>query len=141
MDETTNLLLVGSTNGLVRLFDLRAQKEQARFENNLRGTDTSKISSFDRNANSRVLCTGTEQINGEAFLIFYDMRVQKCMGSFFESHQDDVTAIRFHPLNPDTMASGSTDGLINIFDLKETDEEDAILTTINTESSVHKLNW
>ena len=63
------------------------------------------------------------------------------MGGYFESHQDDVTAIRFHAKNPDLMCSGSVDGLINVFDLKEANEDDALQQTLNTESSVHKLNW
>lgn len=146
MDETPNLLLVGTTNGLVRLFDLRSNKEEAKFENNP-ATEAEAaampkdIVCFDRNANSRVLCVGTEQHHNNVFMLFYDLRERKQMGGYFDCHQDDVTTLRFHPQNPDLMCSGSTDGLINIFDLQKTSEDDALLTTLNTVSSVHKVNW
>jgi WD40 repeat protein len=42
----------------------------------------------------------------------------------------------FHPTKQDTLASGSTDGLINIFDVSKSCEEDALQQSLNTESSV-----
>ncbi|XP_073812097.1 WD repeat-containing protein 89 [Musca autumnalis] len=63
------------------------------------------------------------------------------MGDYVDSHQSDITTVRFHPRNPDILGTGSTDGLINTFDLREASEEDALNITINTESSVHKINW
>ncbi|XP_075168244.1 WD repeat-containing protein 89 [Haematobia irritans] len=145
LDETPNTLLVGTTNGIVRLFDLRTQKEQTRFERNPEDGQQPNapkcIASFDRNANSRLLCTGTEEVHSNVYLNFYDIRERKPMGDYFDCHQEDVTTLRFHPQNPDSLASGSTDGLINTFDLREATEEDALQITINTESSVHKINW
>ncbi|XP_013106446.2 WD repeat-containing protein 89 [Stomoxys calcitrans] len=143
MDETPNTLLIGTKDGLVRLFDLRTQKEQARFERDTgKGEQAPKfISSFDRNCNSRLLCTGTEEVCSNVYLVFYDLRERRHMGDYFDCHQGDVTSLRFHPQNPDTLASASTDGLINTFDLKEANEDDALQITINTESSVHKINW
>ncbi|XP_061393573.1 WD repeat-containing protein 89 [Musca vetustissima] len=144
LDESPNNLLVGTTNGIVRLFDIRTQKEQARFENDaIIGTQPApkNICTFDRNANSRLLCTGTEELHSNVYLVFYDLRERKHMGDYFDCHQSDVTTLRFHPQNPDILCSGSTDGLINTFDLKEASEEDALNITINTESSVHKINW
>jgi len=36
----------------------------------------------------------------------------------------------------DTLMSGSTDGIINIFDTRQGSEEDALQSCLNTESSV-----
>lgn len=154
LDDTPNCLLVGESNGVVRLYDLRMQKEQARFEENIdctqdfhsfrrgKGMNVRKaINCFDSNSNSRIICTGTEQINGNVFLLFYDVRERQQLGGYFESHEDDITSLRFHHTNPDILCSGSTDGLINVFDIKEATEDEALTTTINTESSVQKLNW
>ncbi|XP_054739675.1 WD repeat-containing protein 89 [Anastrepha obliqua] len=154
LDETPNCLLVGSSLGFVSLFDLRAQREQARFEEDIvctqgfsnfggtKGMNVRKvINCFDTNRNGRILCTGTEQRHGNVFLLFYDIRQCKQLGGYFESHEDDITSLRFHAENPDLLCSGSTDGLINLYDIKESTEFDALLTTINTESSVQKLNW
>ncbi|CAG2055643.1 unnamed protein product [Timema podura] len=46
--------------------------------------------------------------------------------------------VRFHPSKCDTIATGSTDGLINIFDLSQGCEDDALLYSLNTEASVRK---
>ncbi|XP_036330625.1 WD repeat-containing protein 89 [Rhagoletis pomonella] len=154
LDETPNCLLVGSSHGLVRLFDLRTQSEQARFEEDIEFTQSisnfraakgmhmqKTINCFDTNSNGRILCTGTNQSQGNVFLFFYDIRERKPLGAYFDSHEDDITALCFHATNPDLMCSGSTDGLINVYNLKEATEDDALLTTINTESSVQMLNW
>lgn len=58
-----------------------------------------------------------------------------------DSHRDDVTQIKFHTTVRNLLASGSTDGLINIFDISETTEDDALQYCLNTESSVQTLNW
>lgn len=39
------------------------------------------------------------------------------------------------------MASSSTDGLLNVYDLKEATEDDALLVSFNTESSPSKAYW
>ena len=63
------------------------------------------------------------------------------MGGFFESHQEEVTDVKFHPTDPDLLISGSTDGLINVFDCKKESEDDALKYSLNTEDSVAKLKW
>ncbi|KAJ8341314.1 hypothetical protein SKAU_G00336050 [Synaphobranchus kaupii] len=63
------------------------------------------------------------------------------LGVYSESHSDDVTQVRFHPRDPDRLASGSTDGLVNVFDLGHSSEEDALLATCNSGSSVSAVCW
>lgn len=138
-DETPNLLLVGTTNGLVRLIDLRTENEVTRFKYDSKYSQN--ILCFDYNSNSSVLCMGTERRADCVYMLFYDVRERKQINCYSESHYDDVTSLKFHPQKPNLLCSGSTDGLINIFDLKETNEDDALLHVINTESSVHKMNW
>ncbi|XP_001361228.2 WD repeat-containing protein 89 [Drosophila pseudoobscura] len=146
LDEGSDALLVGTTDGMVRLFDLRTSGEQARFEYKSEPEAQfpqvpKSLTCFDRNANSRIICCGTEQYIGSVHLLFFDVRERKQLGGFYESHQDDVTSVRFHDRNPDMLCTGGTDGLINLFDIKQTDEDEALQNTINTESSVHRLNW
>lgn len=40
-----------------------------------------------------------------------------------------------------TLVSGSTDSLINVYDLSQSTEDDALLDSLNTESSVEQLLW
>lgn len=39
------------------------------------------------------------------------------------------------------LISGSTDGLINIYDLSQPCEDEALIDSLNTESSVEQLLW
>lgn len=102
------------------------------------------LASFDINCDERLLAGGTEHIGGDAFILFWDIRLSnskisnenKLLGGYWESHMDDVTCLAFHPNKRDVLASGSTDGLINIFDLEQTSEDSALCYSLNTESSV-----
>lgn len=99
------------------------------------------VNCFDVNANNRLICAGTDELNHNVYLLFFDIRERRLMGGFFESHQEEVTDVRFHPEDPDIVASGSTDGLINVFDCKKESEDDALKYCLNTEDSVARVKW
>lgn len=92
--------------------------------------------------NERLIAGGTEHIGGDAFILFWDMRHNNSkmdknpLGGYWESHMEDVTCLAFHADKQDVLASGSTDGLINIFDLTQPSEDSALTYSLNTESSV-----
>ncbi|KAG7253932.1 hypothetical protein CRUP_023461, partial [Coryphaenoides rupestris] len=77
------------------------------------------------------------------FLVFWDVRVtgKGLLGVYSESHSDDITQVRFHPQDKDRLATGATDGLVNVFDLRRGDEEDALLATCNSGSTVAAVRW
>lgn len=99
------------------------------------------ITCFDINQNDRILCAGTEKIDQDVYALFYDVRKNSIMGGYWESHSGDICSVRFHTENPDCIASGSTDGLINIYDISQSNEDDALEYCLNTESSVANLQW
>ncbi|XP_055315487.1 WD repeat-containing protein 89 [Sitodiplosis mosellana] len=138
--NSLNTLFVGVTNGKIYTYDLRAKPMPVQtFEN----TDAQQkpFMCFDVSANDSVLGVGSEQYEGEVNLILFDVRTTSTQAIYSESHRDDLTQIRFHPNNPDILASGSTDGLVNVFDISENDEDDALQSCYNTESSVQTINW
>ena len=45
--------------------------------------------------------------------------------------------MQFHPAFPQRLLSGSTDGLINIYDTTHTDEDEALVQVANHGSSIH----
>lgn len=47
--------------------------------------------------------------------------------------------MKFHDFEADKLISGSTDGLINIYDISKETEDDALIDTLNTEASIDKL--
>jgi WD40 repeat protein len=60
---------------------------------------------------------------------------------YIESHSDDITELQFHPTQPQILLSGSTDGLVNIYNTTITDEEEALHQTINHGHSIHHADF
>ncbi|XP_017026992.1 WD repeat-containing protein 89 [Drosophila kikkawai] len=145
LDDGPDNVLVGTTDGYVRLYDLRVKGELARFHYEKQSNEVppapKSFTAFDRNANGRVICCGTDQHMSNVFLVFFDVRERRQMGVYCDSHEDDITSVRFHSQNPDLLTTGSIEGLINVFDIKQPDEDEALLNTVNTESSVARLRW
>ncbi|XP_018909071.2 WD repeat-containing protein 89 isoform X1 [Bemisia tabaci] len=141
--QNTNLVFSGSLDGTIKLWDLRRSSKCVKtFQDDTRGDDKLKpITSFDINCDNRVLCAGTELVDGDAFLLFWDIRTTNLLGGYWESHTDDVTQICFHPSQTNVLVSGSSDGLINVFDINETNESAALQNCLNTQSCVEKLSW
>jgi len=97
------------------------------------------ILTFDVSHNDQVVCGGTEVVDEDSYLLFWDVRSSKLLGAYWESHSDDVTAVKFHPSATHSLTTGSTDGLLNVFNLLEASEDDALLFSFNTESSVVRI--
>ncbi|XP_015593855.1 WD repeat-containing protein 89 [Cephus cinctus] len=144
-----NIFYVASRNGFVTACDLRARgKVVMEFKDSTEDGKIKPLASFDLNCNERLLAGGTEHIGGDAFILFWDIRMGniKCdrtslLGGYWESHLEDVTCLTFHPNQSDVLASGSTDGLINIFDISQSTEDSALNYSLNTESSVDRIGW
>ena len=49
--------------------------------------------------------------------------------------------LQYHPSHPIILLSGSTDGLVNLFDTNISDEDDALYQTINHGSSIHHAGF
>ncbi|XP_069772342.1 WD repeat-containing protein 89 [Narcine bancroftii] len=147
--QTNNQLLYSaSCDGTLKCWDVR-----------LSGADVAQVYkgyldnafiSFDVSCNDLVICAGTEKIDEDAYMVFWDARsgtntdgpkVQEPLGVYSETHNDDITQVHFHPSNPNMVASGSTDGLVNIFDISQETEDDALLATCNSDSSVSFIGW
>uniref|UniRef100_A0A182JRH5 WD repeat-containing protein 89 n=1 Tax=Anopheles christyi TaxID=43041 RepID=A0A182JRH5_9DIPT len=136
-----NSLLCCTEDGNVFMYDVRTGDEVYCFEDTSEGTKKT-MTSCDINYNDRIMCASSEvQKNGDSFLLFFDVRERKYLGSYWECHSDDITHVRFHPSNPDLFASASVDGLINVFDISSQTEEDAMQYCFNAETSIDSINW
>ncbi|XP_068195337.1 WD repeat-containing protein 89 [Antennarius striatus] len=139
---SSDLLYSGSADGTIRAWDTRRPGSDA--AQTFRSDPTYSLCSFDLSGGDTLLCAGTEQVNEEdSFLLFWDARKpgSGLLGAYSESHSDDITQVRFHPDDKDRLATGSTDGLVNVFDLSRGGEEEALLATCNSESSAGALCW
>ncbi|KAM3917978.1 WD repeat-containing protein 89 [Leptodactylus fuscus] len=141
----SNLVFSACSDGTVKLWDARVSGAGAAQE--FTGYPSNVFISFDISCNDLVVCAGTEKVDEDAFLVFWDGRYtpntesREPLGSYSESHNDDITQVRFHPTNPSLVATGSTDGLVNVFDINENNEDDALTSTCNSDSSVNLIGW
>ena len=89
----------------------------------------------------RIIALGTESTKeglGEVSVWLYDTRNSSTpYRHYAESHTDTITQLAFHPSQPNLLMSGSTDGLVSIFDVNQQDEEDALQQVLNPRSAVH----
>ncbi|XP_007530971.1 WD repeat-containing protein 89 [Erinaceus europaeus] len=135
------------TDGTVKCWDARLASEKP--VQLFKGYSSNIFISFDINCNDHVICAGTEKVDDDALLVFWDARINSQdmsstkdpLGVYSETHSDDITQVCFHPSNPNMIVSGSTDGLVNVFDISVDNEEDALITTCNSVSSVNCIGW
>ena len=69
------------------------------------------------------IAAGTESTKeglGEVSVLLYDTRNPAVpLRQYNESHTDTITQLEFHPDQPNLLLSGSTDGLVSIFDISK----------------------
>jgi hypothetical protein len=60
--------------------------------------------------------------------------------SFFSLPSFLFVQLQFHPTRKNVLLSGSTDGLVNLYDINVTDEDDALLQVVN-HGSIHHAGF
>ncbi|QEU62750.1 hypothetical protein KDRO_F06810 [Kluyveromyces lactis] len=134
-DFDTGAVFATTAEDGVKVWDIRARNNIASLQND----KASPFFSLDSRHN--MLACGTELKDYDAELHIYDIRNwSKPVRSFVDSHHDDITDIKFHPCDSNLLMSGSTDGYVNIYDLTQDDEEDALHQVINF-ASIHSCGW
>ncbi|TGO12688.1 hypothetical protein BTUL_0084g00470 [Botrytis tulipae] len=93
-------------------------------------------------SNTNGIAAGTELTNHQATVSIWDARsLAAPIVQYVESHSDDVTELQFHPTQQSLLLSGSTDGLVNIYNITISEEEEALHQTINHGHSIHHANF
>ncbi|KAJ1729582.1 hypothetical protein LPJ61_003454 [Coemansia biformis] len=134
-----NSLLSSSIDGRIALWDLR----QPAGGPSMVFTADDPVLSFDLSTDGTMLIGGT-QLNSAyaAKILFWDLRAAGApVGTFEDSHSDDVTQIQCCPSASKHFLSGSTDGLLCTFDPSQPDEDDALLFAANTGASVARCGY
>jgi WD40 repeat protein len=142
-DWAGSLVCTAGEDGGVAVWDLRqggiatASSEVARFS-----ASTTPILSLACDAATQTIAVGTELQNHTASVHIWDVRSTPAPKvQYNEVHSDDVTSLAFHPGNPALLLSGSTDGLVNVCDTRITDEDEAVVQTVNHNASIHHAAW
>ncbi|KZF22067.1 WD40 repeat-like protein [Xylona heveae TC161] len=142
-DEGGNILATAGSDGLVRTWDIRSGGNVHTFDKGYNGS----ILSLECCSASSTIVAGTELItkpreDPQASVMFWDIRsTASPRQKYTDSHNDDVTELQFHPTNHSLLVSGSTDGLVNVYNCNITDEEDALIQVINHGSSIHRAGF
>ncbi|KAI8922417.1 WD40-repeat-containing domain protein [Powellomyces hirtus] len=130
-----SLLFAGTTNGTVRVWDLRTGNSELIFNCG------KPVLSLAVNSANTALAAGTELVGEDSEISIWDVRNNSAPAArFLECHSDDVTQLRFHPTDRNAMISGSTDGLICLYNLETLEEEDALYQVIK-EDSIGKIGF
>jgi WD40 repeat protein len=142
-EGASTVYLTAGRDGLVHGWDLRSSR--AVVELACPGGHRDPIASLACNAASNAIAVGTELESngpGDVNVYLWDARNAKAPRSrFSDSHNDTITELRFLPYPSNTsnvLLSGSTDGLVNVFDTSIADEDDAVLQVINHRGAIHR---
>ena len=133
-------LLLCSGEADVKMWDTRQQAAPVMV---LRDTSDRAAASYSCVAVSGagLVVAGTHQLRDESYLLFWDTRQGgQLQGGYWDSHCDDITSASFQA-DTATLATGCTDGLVNILDLTQQDEDEALVTSLNTQDSVARVTW
>ncbi|KAK0946120.1 hypothetical protein LTR29_002434 [Friedmanniomyces endolithicus] len=131
---STNTFATAGRDGIIRLWDTRAKQATQLAEP--QGRSISALACHEH-----LIAAGTESNKeglGDVSILLYDTRNSAVpLRDYAESHTDTITQLAFHPSQPNVLLSGSTDGLVSIFDVNQGEEEDALQQVLNPRSAVH----
>ena len=115
--QNPELYYVG-TPDCIQLWDLRTKNEEGVYEINRDGGEhTPKpFTTFDVNLSDQFLVAGTEVVNHDSFLLFWDVRARgkSMLGGYWETFGEDLSVTKFSPKHPNQLISASTDGQVII---------------------------
>ncbi|KAI9932071.1 hypothetical protein ASPWEDRAFT_154529 [Aspergillus wentii DTO 134E9] len=132
-------LTTGGRDGKVKVWDLRSGKGSPVVE--MEAAKNAPVLSVACCPQTNSVVAGTELLSSQAIVAFWDIRSPDHPRlQYVESHNDDVTELQYHPTRNNILLSGSTDGLVNIYDTTIEDEDDALVQVIN-HGSVHHAGF
>ncbi|KAH8698819.1 WD repeat protein [Talaromyces proteolyticus] len=134
-------LATAGRDGAVRLWDIRSGHVSGKADVEMRVERDVPILSLACNPETHTIVAGTEIVSSQATVALWDIRSPgEKKQQYVESHNDDVTELQFHPTRHNVLLSGSTDGLVNLYDINIADEDDTLLQVIN-HGSIHHAGF
>ncbi|PGH35339.1 hypothetical protein GX50_01803 [[Emmonsia] crescens] len=137
--EGKNMIATSGRDGTVKLWDVRNKRRDAVLT--VTTDKSAPVTALTCSPDPCTIVAGTELVSSQSSVIFWDIRSpsQPCL-QYVESHNDDITELQFHPTRYNVLLSGSTDGLVNIYDTTISDEDEALLQVVN-HGSIHRAGF
>ncbi|KAF1928261.1 WD40 repeat-like protein [Didymella exigua CBS 183.55] len=134
-DGHSNVVTTAGRDGLIRHWDKRTREKVMEIQ-----SPSKLISALVCNTEVNFVACGIENPDDgahESPVYVWDQRNTSApLRSFLESHTDTITSLQLHPDHPTLLLSSSTDGLVNIFDTSQADEDDALYQVMNHGSAI-----
>ncbi|MCJ1281063.1 hypothetical protein MMC26_000381 [Xylographa opegraphella] len=149
-------VVTAGRDGYVRCWDLRSGKKTVE----LRDERSSPFLSLAIAPGGTAVAAGTELTHAQATVQIWDLRSpHSTLARYVECHNDDVTEVQpfdyknpprvlnldsklcYHPSRASSLLSGSTDGLVNLYDTTIADEDDSLIEVFNHEASIHHAGF
>ena len=111
-ENLQHVFMTASEDGLVKVWDRRTNTSVAQMN-----SGGGKSPFYSVASNQGLIAAGTNR----DVLVWDIHKLQKPIGRFVESHNEDVTAIDFSTDAPNMMVSCSIDNVLNMFDLNNHD--------------------
>ncbi|XP_050352550.1 WD repeat-containing protein 89 [Nymphalis io] len=134
-------LLYSAGHDGIKLWDTRTSGLCVQQYEEEEDTPARPYDAMDISCTGRVICAGSQLVQEDAYLVFWDQRKPQPLGGYWNSHTDDITQVKFHKEKTEILATGSLDGLLNVYNLLEETEDDALIYSMNVENSVEKITW
>ena len=135
-------LFYTGTPDCIQLWDMRTKNEEGIYQIKTNGDYGPKpMTTFDINNADQFMVAGTEVVKHDSFLLFWDVRSKNMLGGYWETFGEDITETKFSPNDPNQLITGASDGQINVFDVSQDNEDDALVTTLNVEAPVKSVTW
>ncbi|KAG9376412.1 WD40 domain containing protein [Pyrenophora tritici-repentis] len=128
-DASSNVVATAGRDGLIRFWDKRSKQKALEMQ-----SPHKLISALTCSTTTNMLAAGIE--NPEDGPNSSPGLPPTTLRTYPDSHTDTVTTLSLHPSHPSLLLSSSTDGLINIFDTTQADEDDALYQVINHGSAI-----
>ncbi|KAL1593736.1 hypothetical protein SLS60_010468 [Paraconiothyrium brasiliense] len=140
-DQQSNLVATAGRDGLIKFWDKRNPGKAVAEIQSPQKLISSLVCSSEKNFLAAGIENPEDGPHGSPVYIWDQRNPQAPVREYVDSHTDTVTDLQIHPNLPNLLLSASTDGLVNVFDFTQADEDDALYQVVNHRSAIARAGF